>query len=102
MVRSRRLVFLFAPLFLWVPMSVSLLANEASAQPPSVKQKEGLEAKVGVPPAENLLVMVRTTLVALYQAHTTQNFSVLRDLTSPSFQSANSVADLQRNFTSLR
>jgi hypothetical protein len=49
-----------------------------------------------------LLVLIRTTLVALNQAVYTGNFTVLRDLGSPAFQAANSPAQLGVIFASLR
>jgi hypothetical protein len=49
-----------------------------------------------------LLVLIRTTLVALNQAVQTGNFTVLRDLGSPAFQAANSPVQLGVIFASLR
>jgi hypothetical protein len=58
--------------------------------------------RLGVPSPKNLFIMIRTTLVALYQANVTNNYSVLRDLGAPSFQQANSVERLSAAFTDLR
>ena len=43
---------------------------------------------LAIPPAEVLLVLIRTTLIALNQAVQTGNFTVLRDLGAPSFQTS--------------
>jgi hypothetical protein len=55
-----------------------------------------------IPSLKNLLIMIRTTLVALYQANITNNYSVLRDLGAPSFREANSVERLSAAFADLR
>lgn len=58
---------------------------------------------VSVVPAESsLVVLVRTTLVALDQANRTGNYGVFRDLGSPSFHNANSEARLAEIFASQR
>jgi hypothetical protein len=73
------------------------LPAATSAQGPDKKP-----ASLGVPPLRNLLIMIRTTLVALYQANITNNYSVLRDLGAPSFREANSVERLSAAFADLR
>lgn len=55
-----------------------------------------------VPQPETLLVLIRTSLVALNQAVHTGNFTVLRDLAAPAFRSANSPAQLGVIFAALR
>lgn len=72
---------------------------------PAKTPAQGTEKKpasLGVPPLRNLLIMIRTTLVALYQANITNNYSVLRDLGAPSFREANSVERLSAAFADLR
>lgn len=49
-----------------------------------------------------LSMLIRTTLIALSQANLTGNYTVLRDLGSPAFQSTNSAARLTEAFTDLR
>jgi hypothetical protein len=46
--------------------------------------------------------LVWTTMVALDQANTTGNYSVLRDLAAPGFQQSNSPATLAGTFQALR
>ena len=58
------------------------------ASPPN--QPTTASPALAVPPPEVLLVLIRTTLVALNQAVSTGNFTVLRDLGSPDFQAVNS------------
>jgi hypothetical protein len=65
-----------------------------------------LAASTAVPanaqPAEpngvQLLMMIKTTLIAYSQANMTGNYSVLRDLAAPAFQQVNSVARLSEIF----
>ena len=75
-------------------------SREAQLQPPA--QPTLASSALAVPPPEILLVMIRTTLVALNQAVHTGNFTVLRDLGAPDFQAANSPAQLGMIFADLR
>lgn len=72
----------------------------AQAQPPS-----------GAPPAaprpapldrNAVLILVRSTLLALHHGNETGNYTVLRDLGSPSFQAVNTAARLAEIFAGLR
>lgn len=49
---------------------------------------------VDLPDSKTVLILIRTSLVALHQAIVTGNFTVLRDLGSPTFQHANTAATL--------
>ena len=49
-----------------------------------------------------VLILIRSTLIAVDQANKTGNYTVLRDLGAPGFQSANSAARLGEIFASLR
>ena len=55
-----------------------------------------------MPDAYKLNMMIRTTLIALNQANTTGNYSVLRDLGTPQFQAMNTDARLGEIFSALR
>lgn len=46
--------------------------------------------------------LVWTTLIAIHHANVTGNYSVLRDLSAPSFQERNNPADLAGIFSSVR
>src|SRR5262249_62282186 len=50
----------------------------------------------------SVMILIRTTLIALQQANQTGNYSVLRGLTHPDFQSANSAEKLAQIFANLR
>jgi hypothetical protein len=88
-------------------LSVLLLSTGiADAQAPKEKREPPPAANSGrdvsVPSADALILLIRTTLIALNQANLTGNYSVLRDLSSPAFQASNSDADLALIFTTLR
>src|SRR6185369_14106459 len=51
---------------------------------------------------ELVLHLIRSTLSTLNDANRSGNYSVLRDLAAPDFQSRNSAADLAQIFTDLR
>lgn len=71
-----------------------------------------LAAQQALPPAgqvrpaqidrNGVLILVRTTLLAVHQANITGNYTVLRDLGAPNFQAANTAARLAEIFGNLR
>lgn len=70
---------------------------EPQASPPAAAP-----AGSTLPNEYRLNLLIRTTIVALNQANMTGNYSVLRDLAAPSFQQANSAAQLAEAFANLR
>ena len=70
----------------------------AAAPPGAIVPSQGSV----VPQAQDLLVMIRSSLLALHHANLTGNYTVLRDLGAPGFQSANSAARLSDIFRSFR
>ncbi len=78
----------------------------------AVKRKPGKQPARGpargqavrfvVPKPEAMLLLMRTILIALDQANKTGNYTVLRDLSAPSFQARNSAARLSEIFSQLR
>jgi hypothetical protein len=64
--------------------------GNAAASHPS--QGPAQPAKPGVPDDLKLIILIRTALIALNQANLTGNYSVLRDIATPSFQQANNPA----------
>jgi hypothetical protein len=70
--------------------SAPAAAAPAKVQPPSM------------PTPEVLIVLVRSTIMALHHANITGNYTVLRDLAAPGFQAANSAARLGEIFANLR
>jgi len=55
-----------------------------------------------VPSDDVLLMLIRSTLIALNQANATGNYTVLREMGAPGLQKANSAARLAEAFTNLR
>jgi hypothetical protein len=65
-------------------------------------QPAAAQAQANVPDSQALAKLVWSTMAALDQANQTGNYSVLRDLGAPGFQTANSAATLGGIFQSLR
>jgi hypothetical protein len=68
------------------------IAETPAKRPPPVVQID----------RNGLLILLRSTLLALDQANKTGNYSVLRDLAAPGFASANNPARLAELFANLR
>lgn len=109
MLRVRRLLLLLAicafPGF--VQLAVPAGA-QGKAPPPVAKQNkpaagsaESAAPEMVVPSAENIVVLIRSTLLSLNDAIRTGNFTVLRDLASPSFRDRNSAGRLYQIFAGL-
>jgi hypothetical protein len=64
--------------------------------------KDAAAAAPTVPDQYKLTMLIRSIVIAVNQANKTGNYSVLRDLGSPNFQSANSVAKLTEIFSGQR
>ena len=71
-------------------------------QPSPPNQAPQASPTLAVPQPEVLLVLIRLSLVALRDAVKTGNFTVLRDLGAPTFQAANTAAQLGTIFADLR
>jgi hypothetical protein len=56
----------------------------------------------GFPTVEQVLYLIRSTLLTLNDANRSGNYSVLRDLAAPDFQVRNTAADLAQIFADLR
>ena len=99
--------------------AVPLLAAGMAALPPREAQAQSPQPRpptAGSPPAATspaapnpapvdrtvLLILVRSTLLALQHGNDTGNYTVLRDLGAPGFQAANTAARLAEIFASLR
>jgi len=80
-------------------MAPSVKGAKPTAAP---KQPAQASPTLAVPQPEVLLVLIRLSLVALRNAVQTGNFTVLRDLGGPTFQAANSAAQLGTIFADLR
>lgn len=84
------------------------LAAPAFSQQPTPKRtaapppQQAAKTAPQIPDPVSMIVLIRTTLIALNQANQTGNYSVLREISAPPFQSANTQAQLAVAFTSLR
>lgn len=96
--------FFKAPTVAGLCLTVALgLACSKSAGAESKKTTEvSPAAEQALPAPDTLLLLVRTTIVALNQANFTGNYSVLHDLGTPQLQTTNSQAQLAIAFTKLR
>ncbi len=74
-------------------------AQAPASQPP---QAQPASRPAGVPDDPRLNLMIRNAIIALNQANSTGNYSVLRDMGTPAFQMANSSARLGEVFATLR
>lgn len=59
-------------------------------------------AAAGVPDAAGITILIRTTVLALNDANRTGNYTVFRDLASPTFRANNTAARLGEIFARLR
>lgn len=89
--------------------AVAQVKNYARKLPEALQQVKPVQAPVQtpapphvMPPAEDLLSLIRTTIVALNQANQTGNYTVLRDLAAPDFRNANDASRLGFIFQVLR
>jgi len=78
------------------PMVVARDTSQVSQRP--VATQPG-KLQLGLPQA---LYLIRSTLLTLNDANRSGNYTVLRDLAAPGFQSKNTPADLAHIFTNLR
>jgi hypothetical protein len=77
--------------------TIGLAEEQRPAPPPAPQQQQQLAV-----PLEQALYLIRSTLLTLNDANRTGNYTVLRDLASPDFQSKNTAADLGLVFSDLR
>ena len=66
------------------------------------RQPEPPAQRLPMPPDDVLLMLIRSSLIALNQANVTGNYTVFRELSAPGFQEANSAAKLAEVFADLR
>lgn len=79
-----------------------LIGTSVFAQEPAAPQPSPQDSAAAVPDRFETAQLVWSTLIALDQANRTGNYSVLRDLGSPSFRDANTPARLADIFRQLR
>jgi hypothetical protein len=84
---------------------LSTVTYEAKAQDAPKEQNTqevGAQApNIATPSADTILIMIRTSLLSLYDGVVTGNYTVFRDLASPSFRDANSAGRLHEIFSNL-
>jgi len=85
---------LLSAMVLLAAMAIVAMTSDATAQ------KQGKQPPMPDPYAMNM--MIRSTIIALNQANQTGNYTVLRDLASPSFRRANNPSRLAEIFAKLR
>lgn len=85
-----------------VPAAAQQNAPNANSKAPIVKEApKNNDSSPQVSP-EQILYLIRSTLLTLNDANRAGNYSVLRDLAAPGFQAKNTAADLALAFTDLR
>jgi hypothetical protein len=77
-----------------------IVPSHAQSTPAPATQAQARPA--AVPDDLHLVLMIKTTILALNQANMTGNYSVLRDMGTASFQMTNSSARLAEVFSTLR
>jgi hypothetical protein len=90
-----------------VAMAVSFPVSAQTSGQPGGQRPQSQPAQQQAPqPAQidrnGVLILVRSTLLAVHHANQTGNYTVLRDLGAPGFQSANTAARLAEIFANLR
>jgi hypothetical protein len=78
---------------------VALPTPPPAAPPPATQKSHKPTVQV---PIDQALFLVRTTLLSLNDANRSGNYTVLRDLASPTFQTRNTAADLGIVFAEMR
>jgi hypothetical protein len=86
--------------FAWPIGHHQTLAQDKPA-PGAARSKAPVPPEVVVPPAESIVILIRSTLLRLDDALQTSNYTVLRDLAAPSFRDANSPGRLHEIFANL-
>ncbi len=86
-------------------LGVALLvatAGASSAQTPPAAPPPTAPPALSRADLELVVTLLRNTLIALHQANTTGNYTVLRDLASPGFRANNTAARLGEIFATVR
>lgn len=95
--RRLRVTIIFGLLLLG--LSTPKAAAQDNSKNPA-KQSGGVN-RLSVPPAERVVLLIRSTLLTLSDALLTGNYTVLRDRGSPAFRAQNTAASLARVFSQL-
>ena len=82
--------------------SISAAAQQPNSQGQQVQPPPAVQTQPVQIDRNGVLILVRSTLLALDHANQTGNYTVLRDLGAPGFQAANTAARLSEIFANLR
>ena len=82
-----------------IGLSTLQAAAQDNSKSPAKQQVEGV--RLSVPPAERIVLLIRSALLTLSDALLTGNYTVLRDRGSPAFRAQNTAASLARVFSQL-
>jgi len=88
-------------------VAIAQQAQQSSSPPSASKESSAKPEQVGpqgtqVLDTNQLVILIRSTLLAVNHANLTGNYSVLRDLGTPGFQQSNTAATLAEIFKDLR
>jgi hypothetical protein len=100
-IRLASRVLLAAAMAVALPLPASAQAPQAQKPAAPAAPQNAPGARLPVPPAETLVLLIRMSLLTLNDALQTGNYTVLRDRGSPAFREANSAAKLSRIFSQL-
>ena len=84
------------------PQPAEQMAQQATPPQQAQPQKPEPPQLLPMPQDDLLLMLIRSSLIALNQANITGNYTVFRELAAPGFQEANSAARLAELFADLR
>ena len=88
-------------LFLGLALASIVTAAPAQPKPPAQGQQQAISQPVQID-RNGVLILIRSTLLAVNQANETGNYTVLRDLAAPGFAAANTAARLGEIFATQR
>ncbi len=103
------MIIRFGPVLLVSLFLVAPVLAEQKPKTPPVAEKSGRQPAPStaapasqIPEDRALSILIRRTLLTLNDANLTGNYTVMRDLSAPGFQSANNAAKLTEIFAILR
>ena len=82
--------------------AAALIPATALAQPSRAQPAAQSQSRIALPPPEALIVMIRSSVVALGHANTTNNYTVLQQMGSANFRKENSPKKLSNSFAPFR
>jgi hypothetical protein len=85
-----------------IGIAAAVVAALALARAEQLPPAPAAVPEPALPAIEQVLYLIRSTLLALNDANRSGNYSVLRDLAAPDFQAHNTSADLAQIFADLR